>query len=209
MPPARSKRLGLAVALVGLALLLLGAWSLAQLRISLSRGPMLISPFGIDARADGTLLVGVEGARIHLYDGDGRFLDAWSVPDAGGRFRLRVVGPDRIDVATETNPRVIELDGEGHVRAERDEPGAFRAFGDERDHRVTTPDGRRYSIEGGGLDRLAPDGALLVPPLRWPLSLFVGRLPWVAVVVGAGTLGLFAGLGLTARRAGDPSATAP
>ena len=101
MARTRRNRLGIALALGGLLLLALGAWSLAQLRITLARGPMLIEPFGIAVSSDGAVLVGIDGSRVHVYDARGTFLRSWDVlpSDVGtDRFRIQTLPENVVQV---------------------------------------------------------------------------------------------------------------
>ena len=69
------------------------------------------------------------------------------------------------------------------------------------DFTASGPSGERYSIESGALVRLRPTPqALLVPKLRWPLALLVDSLALVPVLLGCGSIGIFAGLALTTKR---------
>lgn len=197
----RRQKLGIAVAASGLLCLVLGAWMLAQLRVSLARGPMLLAPFGLAIGPEGSVLVGVDASRVHVYDGEGRFLRALDVPDTDGPFRFRVPAEGRLEVATARTGEHIELDLEGSLSSRTPDEEAYARFGPDNDFEATGPSGERYSIETGALVRLHPaPEALLVPALRWPLSFFVDALPLVALLAGGGAVGVFYGIALTSRR---------
>ncbi len=204
---ARTRRnwLGIALAVGGLLTLSIGAWSLAQLRITLARGPMLIEPFGIAVNSDGSVLVGIDASRVHVYDALGTFLRAWEVQpgDVGAeRFRIQILAENEVRVATERSGRLRAFDLEGNLASDTRDPAAFGRFGPANDLVASGPSGERYSIESGALVRLRPTPqALLVPKLRWPLALLVDSLVWVPLLLGCGSIGIFAGLALTTKRA--------
>lgn len=207
MARTRRNRLGIALALGGLLTLALGAWSLAQLRITLARGPMLIEPFGIAVSSDGAVLVGIDGSRVHVYDAHGTFLRSWDVlpQDLGAdRFRIQILSENEVQVATERSGRLLAYDLEEDLTSDRRDPEAFERFGPANDFIASGPSGERYSIESGALVRLRPTPqALLVPKLRWPLALLIDSLALVPALLGCGSIGIFAGLALTTKRA-DP-----
>jgi hypothetical protein len=197
----RRQKLGIAVTASGLLCLLLGAWMLAQLRVSLARGPMLLAPFGLAVGPEGSVLVGVHASRVHVYDGEGRFLRALEVPDTQGPFRLRAPAEGRLEVATARSAEHIELDLAGNLYRRTPDEEAYARFGPDNDFEATAPSGERYSIETGALVRLHPaPEVLLVPAARWPLALFVDALPLVALLTGGGAVGIFCGIALTSRR---------
>ncbi len=205
MARTRRNRLGIALAAAGLLTLALGAWSLAQLRITLARGPMLIEPFGVAVSSDGAVLVGVDASRVHVYDAGGTFLRAWQLPpdDVGAdRFRIRILSENEVRVATERSGRLLAFDLEGNLASDTRDPAAFARFGPTNDLAASGSSGERYSIESGALVRLRPTPkALLVPKLRWPLALLVDSLTLVPILLGCGSIGIFAGLALTTKRA--------
>lgn len=201
----RRNPLAIALAVAGLLCLLLGAWSLAQLRVQLARGPMLLSPSGLAVDPGGTLLIGIDAARVHAYDAEGTFLRAWNVSPGGGPFRLRSLGPGRVEVAGERSPTRWEYDLEGRPLSETRDPGAFERFGAANDAQASGA-GTRFAIRDGALFRLEPaPEQLLVPALHRPLSLFVDQLPVLAVLVMGGAAGLIGGVAFSVRRPGDGS----
>ena len=203
---ARTRRnwLGIALAVAGLLTLALGAWSLAQLRITLARGPMLIEPFGIAVSSDGAVLVGVDASRVHVYDAHGTFLRAWDVlpGDVGrDRFRIRFLAENEVQVATKRSGRLLAFDLEGNLASDTRDLEAFGRFGPANDLAASGPSGERSSIESGAMVRLQPTPqVLLVPKLRWPLALLVDSLALVPILLGCGSIGIFAGLALTSKR---------
>lgn len=200
----RHRPAAIALAAIGLAGLLVGADSLAQLRVQLVRGPMLIRPFGLAVDPSGVLLLGIGGSRVHVYDAKGTFLRAWNVPSDGGRFRLRSVSAGRVAVAGEQSQVLAELDLQGHLLSRARDAHAFERFGSGNDFEASGA-GLRFALRDGALWRLEPaPERLLVPALRWPLALFVGRLAWLALLVTGGAAALIVGVAFAARRAPRP-----
>jgi len=196
---ARRNTIGIAIAAVGLLLVVVGAWALAQLRVSLAHGPMLREPFGVAVAPDGALLVGVGGARVHVYAADGRFVRSFPVPSPGARFRLRAPDAGGVEIATEDG-RLLALDLEGALVSERNDAGAWERFGAAGDSGASAPSGERYALREGALLRVGPPPArLIAPALRWPLACFAGFLPAIALVLGAGVVGLIGGVASTSR----------
>lgn len=162
---------------------------------------MLVSPAGLAVGPEGSVLVGIDASRVHVYDAEGRFLRAFDVPDASGPFRLRIPGANRVQVASARTGERIELDLAGNVLARTPDAQAWERFGPEGDLEATGPAGERYSIESGGLVRMRPEPeALLVPPLRWPLACFLDALPAIPLLLGGGTVAMFWGIALASRR---------
>lgn len=199
MSGTRRNAVGIAIAAAGLLLLVAGAWSLAQLRVSLAHGPMLREPFGLAVDPAGALLVGVGGERVHVYAGDGRFVRSFPVPSPGARFRLRAPDASRVEIAT-GDGRLLELDPAGTLVAERPDAGAYARFGSANDTQASGPSGERYALRAGALLRVAPaPERLIAPALRWPLAGFADFLPAIALVLGCGAMGLIGGVAATAR----------
>lgn len=199
MSGTRRKALGIAISAAGLLLLVTGAWSLAQLRISLAHGPMLSGPSGLAVEPGGALLVGVGAARIHVYAPDGRFLRSFPVPARGARFRLRAPEPGRVEVAT-SDGRLLELDLGGALASERIDAGAYDRFGAAGDSEAAGPSGARYALRAGALVRVAPPPErVIAPALRWPLAGFAGFLPAIGLVLGCGGACLIGGMAATGR----------
>ncbi len=194
------RRLGLAVAFLGLCGVLFGAWAGAQLRTVILRGPPIASPSGLALAPDGTVFVGAEPSRIYAYKPDGRLRAWWPVEGRQGPFRLRFRAPDRLQVATEWE--LLEFDLEGELYGAESDAGAYVRFGPERDRSVTATSGERFEIRDQGLIRVAPDPPrIFAPPILWPLSLFGGEMVPVVLVLGAGVIAVVIGIGLTTDRA--------
>ncbi|HEY8427909.1 MAG TPA: hypothetical protein VIL20_06020, partial [Sandaracinaceae bacterium] len=99
----------------GLAGLAVGGLAGAQLRRGVGFGVPLAQPSGLAVDAEGRVYAGTAVDRIHVYGPDGRFLRGWSLDRDAGRVRVRVAGPERIEVATERSGRLHVFDRDGQL----------------------------------------------------------------------------------------------
>jgi hypothetical protein len=194
---------------VGLAGLVVGSLAGAQLRRGLDFGVPLASPSGLAVDQDGRVYAGTAADRIHVYGSDGRFLRGWYLDRDAGRTRLRVVEPERIEVATEGSGRLHVFDRDGRLLASTSDPAAFARFGAAHDRAAEGPGGARYELdEEGALLRVAPaPRTVLAPPVRAPLAWFArAPLPALTGILAGSTATLLAGIVLAARarRASPP-----
>lgn len=201
------RRLGQVLLAIGCGLLVLGAWSAAQYRLLDARAPFFSRPFGLAVARDGTLYVGANLSQVHAYDPEGAPLRGWSVPSAGGPFRLRLAD-DRLEVAPARTGELLVYDLAGNRISATPDPAAYERLGDDHDRRAETAGGLVYELAPEGLVRTAPAPAeVLVSTPPWPLSALGPRpaVPLFLLLVG-GTLGPIAGVVLTAapRRAREP-----
>ncbi|HSJ96221.1 MAG TPA: hypothetical protein VLC53_04065, partial [Myxococcota bacterium] len=156
--------------LAGFAGLALGAWAAAQLRRGLPFGAPLAAPSSVAVDEAGRVFAGTAADRIHMYGPDGRFLRGWHLDRNAGPVRVRVVGPDRIEAATQRSGRLHVFDRDGQLLETRPDPDAFERFGPTQDRVAGGPGGARYELRDGALYRTAPPPeALLAPPVRPPL----------------------------------------
>lgn len=180
--------MGLAVSALGLALLLAGGREAAGLRARLSPAGLLIGAQHAVASPDGRVLVASKLSRVHVYSAEGRPLRGFEVP--ASRFRLRVVGADRVWVLpAEGDARAYDLDG-NPAPAPTPAELASRA-------EPTAPDDA-LRIDGGDVVRATPAGdrvlvrgytshtAMLLHALAVGACLFAGGLLLIGGVVATG-----------------------
>lgn len=98
------------VSLAGLCLLVFGAREAASLRARLTPASLLIGAQSAVEAPDGTLFVGSDLARVHVYTRDGLPVRGFEVPI--DRFALRLAPPDRLWLVPETGaPLAFDLEG--------------------------------------------------------------------------------------------------
>lgn len=188
----------------GLGGLVVGGLAGAQLRRGLAFGVPLARPSSLAVDAEGRVYAGTAVDRIHVYGPDGRFLRGWSLDRDAGRVRVRVAGPERIEVATERSGRLHVFDREGRLVETRADREAFARFGPAHDRAAEGPDGARYELlPDGALVRTAPPPrAVLAPPVRAPLAWFArAPLPALTLVLSASSVAVLVGAVLAAGRA--------
>lgn len=187
----------------GLAALAVGGMGAAQFRHQFAKAPLLIEPHGLAVDDAGRVYAGVLGARIHVYGPDGELVHAWSVEGARGPLRLRLVPPDRLEVASERSDRVQVYRRDGTPVETRRDPGAWQALGAGHDRRFATARGELYAFEPLSVVRTGPDGRTLVvvEPPRWPLRAVGGRPLPLVLLLFFGAVAVLASAFLHARRA--------
>ena len=188
----------------GLAGLAVGGLAGAQLRRGVGFGVPLAQPSGLAVDAEGRVYAGTAVDRIHVYGPDGRFLRGWSLDRDAGRVRVRVAGPERIEVATERSGRLHVFDRDGQLVETRSDPEAFARFAPAQDHVAEGPDGARYELlPDGALVRTAPPPrTVLAPPVRPPLAWFArAPLPALTLLLTTSSAAVLAGVVLAAPRA--------
>ena len=197
-PVSRGTRIAaMLVALFCLNWLLLAAWGAAQYRQATHFGPVLYDPISVAVDpADGTIYCASSAGRVQKYGADGRGRGAFSVDAVGAGFRIKSEGPGLVAMAIEGLDRVVVFDEGGRVASEREEAGAWAAWGDsarfartgDGAHEILLVDGALIErpLAAGGEDRL------LVPALEFPLTFFAAE-PWALVFsLFFSTLGLMA-----------------
>lgn len=196
----------------GLAGLVIGGLAGAQLRRGLAFGVPLAQPSSLAVDAEGRVYAGTAVDRIHVYGPDGRFLRGWWLDRGAGRVRVRVAGPERIEVAAERSGRLHVFDREGQLVETRSDPDAFARFGSTHDRAAQGPGGTRYELlPDGALVRTdPPPPAVLAPSVRPPLAWFAHEpLPALTLLLTASPAALLVGVVLAARHAAGRRAPAP
>jgi len=174
--------LTVALALLGVGALVVGAWSASQYRSATFRRPFFAEPSGLAAGPDGSLYVGVGGVEIHRYRPDGAPAGGWRLPRDGGALRLRFAESGALRVATRAGHR-LEYDPQGVLVADRADPGAWARFPKRESVAVPAPGGARavYALTEAGLVRAQPaPREVLVPLPPWPLAV-LGPRPLVPI----------------------------
>jgi len=204
VPMARRRTGPLLLLLASLAGLVVGSLAAAQLRRRIAQGPPLVAPTDLAVAPDGTLFVAVAAGRVQVYDAEGRYLRGFLLDDGAGPARLRLVPPDRIEVATSATGRLHTFDREGALVASVHDADAWRRFGASE---PTPPggsaaDGARFALEAGAVVRStpAPPRVVIAPPPA-PLAWFASApVPLLTVLLTASGLGLVFGAALTGER---------
>ena len=198
---AHQKR-GLALSALGLALLLAGGSSAADIRYRLSPARFVVKPMALAISPDESrIFVGASSVMLHVVDTTGRIETDWKLPTEGGAFRLKVGGDGRIRVATSKTGLVIEyaLDGTELSRAEDAE--AFERFGALPAEGIAAPSGNRYAIEGGTVVRVTPQGREVVVNGFASHHAMTGQLARAGLCLFGGVALVIAGIVGTGRRA--------
>lgn len=202
---------GLAVAGIGLVLIVAGGIQTAQFRYRLSPTRLVIEPNNLLVTADEqNVVVGSGQGKVQVYGPEGRVSAAWRLPDASAPFRMALEG-DRVQVAIADDPtlRVHGLDGE--LLSEVDDAGAYARIGEANERAYTTPAGVRYRIDEGRILRTASDGGEVVLVDGFAdHSAMTGQMVWMGACMFAGAGLLIVGFLSTGRRARtrDPLAAA-
>jgi hypothetical protein len=145
---------------LGVAGLVLGGIAGAQLRRAMPFGPPLVSPSGLAVDRDGRVYAGTDADRIHVYDGDGRFLRGWYLDANAGPVRIRIDDGGLIEIATAESGRLHVFDRDGQLVRTHADAGAWQRFGATQDHVAVGAGGPRGAIGAGAGGRAAP------PPRR-------------------------------------------
>lgn len=194
------RRIGQVILVVGLCALILGAWAGAQYRTATAFGAFFVDPFGMALGADGRVYVGMDGRNVHAYDEFGRPVSAWTVDQDAGRFRLRVLPSEQVEVAVERGDLLHLYEPDGRLAESSVVPGVFEDFGPENDRRVESAEGAVFEIRDDGLVRTRPEPEqIVVRAPAFPLTLLGTRpIQPLSAVMMVGAVGLLVGTVLTA-----------
>lgn len=203
---AHQKR-GLALSALGLALLLGGGSSAADIRYRLSPARFVVKPMALAVSPDESrIFVGSSSVMLHVVAADGRIEAEWMLPTEGGAFRLEAADDGRIRVATSKTGLVVEYALDGTELSRSEDTAAFESFEPPSAEGIVAPSGNRYAIADGTVVRVTPQGHEVIVNGFASHHAMTGQLALAGLSLFGGVLLVIAGIVATGRPAtGAPS----
>ena len=203
---AHQKR-GVALSALGLALLLGGGSSAADIRYRLSPARFIVNPMALAVAPDESrIFLGSSSVMLHAIDASGRIENDWQLPTDGGPFRVAVGTDGRVRVATAATGLVLEYAADGTELARTEDSGAFESFQAVPADGVAAESGNRYAIEAGALVRITPQGREVVVNGFASHRAMTAQLALAGVCLFGGVVLVITGIVATGRRASDTPA---